>query len=432
MTHAARSSVAATLLRAALLCLSLALLWGPPGGANAGDAPVPLLEKGHPVDWWFVFKFNAASFPHCGAGNREARVCRFGGVVQEDYTAYSQQFVYASSERDGHALKKGMGCLGDTITDPVGATFDQVYNNSYQYVIWNDQPYGDPKIAACTASQQNCGAPWGHSKGLLAWNETGAGFVLQVSTPSWPESGSKHAPRKDGNTLGCVSDNNVKLSQHFFALKLTKDDVLKVLKALQNASVVTTNDPQVMRTEGGPKDVGDLAHALGTLSHATAATSDTLSTGVLLFSKPSSMHVPPWQMVSSLLGGVDLRTVTFWNAPFIPTTTAHTPITCWDHSLSKKPGAVEIAATGQWDGKELGFKAGSNHAKVGVSKSGSKHYAIFGDLNQQGTISGDCAHGQNLRGGLFFVLDDKVFADSLAEMIDGDTASTTIPRIKKK
>jgi len=29
-------------------------------------APAPLLSKGHPVDWWFVFKFNAKSFPGCG------------------------------------------------------------------------------------------------------------------------------------------------------------------------------------------------------------------------------------------------------------------------------------------------------------------------------------------------------------------------------
>jgi hypothetical protein len=30
--------------------------------ANAADAPVPLLEKDKPVDWWFVYKFNAQTF----------------------------------------------------------------------------------------------------------------------------------------------------------------------------------------------------------------------------------------------------------------------------------------------------------------------------------------------------------------------------------
>src|SRR2546421_12659613 len=37
----------------------------------------PLLQKGHPVDWWFVFKFNSAAFPGCGSG--ADRTCPFGG-----------------------------------------------------------------------------------------------------------------------------------------------------------------------------------------------------------------------------------------------------------------------------------------------------------------------------------------------------------------
>jgi hypothetical protein len=63
---------------------------------------------------------------------------------------------------------------------------------------------------------------------------------MQVTTPSWPTSGSKKHPRThDGNTLGCIDDDNVLVSQHFFALKLNKQDLIDVLRALQNASVVT-------------------------------------------------------------------------------------------------------------------------------------------------------------------------------------------------
>jgi len=38
------------------------------GGALEADADAltPLLKKGRPVDWWFVFKFNASSFPDGG------------------------------------------------------------------------------------------------------------------------------------------------------------------------------------------------------------------------------------------------------------------------------------------------------------------------------------------------------------------------------
>ena len=121
--------------------------------------------------------------------------------------------------------KQGGGCIGDTTADPLGATFGQVYNGSFFYVLWNDQFYGDPL--------KDKDAPRGHSKGMLAWNNNGTGMVLQVSTPSWPASGSAMEPRKtDGNTLGCVADNDVLVSQHFFALALSKDDVVAVLKAL--------------------------------------------------------------------------------------------------------------------------------------------------------------------------------------------------------
>jgi hypothetical protein len=94
-------------------------------------APAPLLDKGHAVDWWFVFKFNSAKFPACGGATRS---CIFGGTVQS-YQHYGQQFVYASNENE--SLQSGTGCLGDTTTDPVGATYDEVYNGKYYYVVRN-------------------------------------------------------------------------------------------------------------------------------------------------------------------------------------------------------------------------------------------------------------------------------------------------------
>ena len=141
-------------------------------------------------------------------------------------------------------------------TEAIRATFDQVYNGELFYVIWNDQFYGDP-----IASQSS---PEGHSKGMLAWDKDGDGFVLQVSTPSWPASGSSDHPRQtDGNTLGCVKDNDVLVSQHFFSLKLNKDDVVTVLKALQNASVVTDPTKSQIVNNGGPPDIRALVNGLG-------------------------------------------------------------------------------------------------------------------------------------------------------------------------
>lgn len=391
---------------------------------KSSGAPAPLLTNGHPVDWWFVFKFNGKDFPGCDGG--ATRTCLFGGQVQ-NYSAFSQQFVYASSEN--HSLQNGSNCAGDTTTDPIGATFDQVYNGSFHYLIWNDQFYDDPKIAGCT---KECGSPWGHSKGLLAWNDAGEGFVLQVSTPSWPAAGSKNSPRKtDGNTLGCTKDNDVQVSQHFFALRLTKDDLVKVLTALQNASVVTDPKNSQIVSNGGPADVQGLVNNLGKESKNTTVTKATLSSGVQLISKPSSLHVPPWQMVSSLLGGVSLRAATWWTSPEIDTTTSATTVSCWSPSLGT-PGPVEIAITGHWAGQEIGLQGGlgpeHNHAKVGVSTSGTSHYSIFGDMNQQGTLSGpNCASSQNGRGGLFYVVDDPDLSASVAGLITGNTGHVFAP-----
>jgi hypothetical protein len=392
--------------------------------ADSTAAPVPLLEKGHPVEWWFVFKLNSSAFPGC-AGDA-ARACLFGGDVQ-DYKWFGQQYVYASSETP--SLQEGSNCAGDTTSDPIGATFDQVYSNSFYYVIWNDQFYKDPPIEGCSKS---CGAPWGHSKGMLAWNEAGEGFVLQVTTPSWPASGNSKFPRKtDGNTLGCVKDDNVEVSQHFFALRLTKDDLVKVLMALQNASVVTDpKNPQVVNN-GGPTDIQHLVQNLGIKSKSLTETKAELSSGVDLISKPSGLHVPPWQLVSAVLGGVSLRAATWWANPKIYTTTSSTDITCWDDSL-RKPGPVEIATTGNWADKEFGLTGGPgpnfNHAKAGVSTAGNEHYSVFGDMNQQGSASGQkCSSSQNGRGGLFYVINNPELHDSLENLLKGGTAPTKAP-----
>ena len=132
-------------------------------------------------------------------------------------------------------------------------------------------------------------------------------------------------------------------------------------------------------------------------------------------------------MVSPVLDGVYLRAATWWANPPIPSTTSSTTIECWDPSLNK-PGAVEIATSGHFGGKTFGLRgiAGpdGNHAKIGISTSGTHHYAIFGDMNQQGAISGTCKSSQNGRGGLFFVIDDAELYTSVKDLISGDSAPT--------
>jgi hypothetical protein len=417
--------VGALTLKAFVYCLSVC---AGVSAAMAQPAPVPLLDTGHPVNWWFVFKFNAAAFPACGGA---ARQCRFGGDVQP-YASFGQQYAVASSEEP--SLVKGGGCAGDSTADPIGATFDQVYNGSYSYVVWNDQFYGDPHMAICTGEDNNCGGTWGHSKGMLAWNANGEGMVLQVTTPSWPAAGSSRHPRtSDGNTLGCVRDDNVMVSQHFFALKLNKDDVVKVLTGLANASVVTDPANLQVVSSGGPPDLQALVATLGRKSTGVAPSEMTLSSGVTLISKPSRLHVPPWQLVSATLGGVPLRTATWWTGPTIGSTDGGTTLGCWDDILGHA-GVVEIATSGRWQGSTFGLTGGPgrdfNHAKLGVSLAEPLPYAIFGDLNQQGSWTPrirPCTSSQNARGGLFYVVPNPQLAASLRDLLTGGTAPADTP-----
>ena len=93
---------------------------------------------------------------------------------------------------------------------------------------------------------------------------------------------------------------------------------------------------------------------------------------------------------------------------------------------------MDIATSGQWDGKSFGLTGGSgpnfNHAKIGVSTAAGSTLVAFGDLNQQGdALVSDkkrCGSSQNGRGGLFFVLDDQPLHDSVASLIAGETAPT--------
>ncbi|HKR23700.1 MAG TPA: deoxyribonuclease II family protein, partial [Allosphingosinicella sp.] len=363
------------------------------------------------------------------AANDPARACPFGGSPAAYTQAFGQQYAFASSANP--ALQAGTGLIGTSTGDPLGATFAQIFNGGYSYVVWNDQFQGSP-IA-------NRGAPWGHSKGILAWNDNGDGLVIQVSTPGWPGSGSARAPRQgDGNTLGCTTGNNVMFSQHFFALRLSPLDVQQVLDGLANASVVTDVTVPQLASIGGPQPIASRAQTLGRLSTSTAIVSRTLSSGVRLIAKPSALQVPPWQMVSAMLGasgassGPALRTANWWAAPTIPSTTQAGDPGCW--GIAQHPGPVAIATSGVWSGRAIGLWGGhapnGNHAKIGVSVGGAPYYTILGDLNQQGSLapaSRPCQSSQNGRGGLFFVVDNQPLHDSVAALIAGNTASL-LPR----
>lgn len=384
----------------------------------------PRLGDNSTVDWWFAYKLNSDSFPKCST----TRDCIFGGTVQ---TAGGYKYGWGmqyllTSHVSGVTQEMSMhsNCIGDG-ADPVAKTFEQIYGGSASnYIIWNDQFYDDPAIKLDPPCSSYCSAPWGHSKGTLAWDADGNGFVMQVTTPSWPGSGSPSYSRKEqGNTLGCVKDDNVEAAQQFFALRLTSSDVKSVVVALQRAMVVTDpTNPQLVKLTDGPSDIAALARDLGKSVSDKTPYDNKLSSGVRLLAKPSYLHVPPWQLVSAMTGTA-LRTATWWAGDTINSQHGGTP-GCWSSELGT-PLEVQIATTGQWQGKSMNMKGAyaGNHAKLGVSLNGT--LSIMGDMNQDGSYTPDehsCDSSQNGRGGLFFALDDAGLHKSLQSLLTGETA----------
>jgi Deoxyribonuclease II len=390
-------------------------------------APSPLAGSGQPVDWMFAFKFNAATVlgtPDDGTTPPEGSPGIFGGIAGNYPNGHNQQYVFATSSHP--TLVQGSGFIGATLQDPVGATFAQIYEHpGYSYVLWNDQFYNNPL--------PNLDAPWGHSKGLVAWNEQGEGLVLQVSTPSWPAAGSSQHPRQnDGNTLGFIHDDDIEVSQHFFAVKLTPADLAVVLAGLANASVGTSLAQPSLVQNGGPAHLQALVKKLGTQTTGHACTLTTLSTGIQFLAKPSGLQAPPWQLVSAKLGGLPLRVASWWQDPQIYSTPAGEVPLCWATGLGT-PGPVDIATNGNWQGIVIGLQGGDgpnfNHAKIGVSTDPAKPICIFGDLNQQGALTPNYSHpgqtcdsSQNGRGGTFYVINHPLLYASVAQLLQGASA----------
>jgi hypothetical protein len=140
---------------------------------------------------------------------------------------------------------------------------------------------------------------------------------------------------------------------------------------------------------------------------------------VQIVAKSGLLHVPPWHMVSALLGGEPLVVATWWTGPQkIQDTKAMKP-GCWDSSLGTA-GSIRNAEIGKWRNKTFGLTGAAspdrNHAKLGVSKTGA--FVIFGDFNNEGALSESCDVNQNTRGGLFYIVGNKTLANEVRDLLD--------------
>ena len=203
---------------------------------------------------------------------------------------------------------------------------------------------------------------------------------MQVTTPIGPEPEARSTrDPKNGNTLGCRKGQYVLVSQHFFALKLKQGRRGQSLTALQNASVVTdTHNPQIVKN-GGPTDITVLVARLGVKSTGTAFhprhSFDWRAVDFKAFRAPcatvaNGVFGARWRLTKScnLVG-----------EPQIPSTTSSTTIDCW--TRRSHPWRSRNCNLRAVSGQDIWLKgladADGNHAKIGVSTSGSSSLHNF-------------------------------------------------------
>ena len=270
---------------------------------------------------------------------------------------------------------------------------------------------------------------------MLAWNETARASSCRCRRRRGPAPAAS-VSRKSGNTLGCVkTNNNLVASQHFFALKLNKEDLLEGAAGDAKRERRHRSDNRQIAQNGGPPEIRDAAEELGKKPHEKLRhkkpddlkiIQTQLTADVMLISKPSNAER------AALADGVGAarrrlrahRHMVGLAADLLDQEVDQDRLLGGHVEVRQKsPGDVIIAKNGTFGGRPLGLIGGQNHAKVGVVTSGRTSFSIFGDLNQQGTINpvkGKCDASQNGRGGMFFVVKNDELFKTLSDMLEGE------------
>ncbi len=217
----------------------------------AKDEIFSLDGHGKPVAWWVVIKIpwevrNAHGQyvrPPCDCPKPE---CENVGVQVEEERKFGLCYLYADANQPQLKYFRDMGydCLGQGGLDPVSQTLRQRENATY-WAYFNDQLNG---IALQVNKSQVCSGANdfnAHSKGALAFNANTGGFVLQSSTPNFPDP----SPVAKGEfvRLGCQHDNNVEYAQHMFSMSLGSDAMHTLGKGWQAARLCSANHYHAIR-----------------------------------------------------------------------------------------------------------------------------------------------------------------------------------------
>jgi len=365
-----------------------------PGGINCPEVTGKVQARnmnGKPVDWWVIIKWpsslvdgstscGCSECPNTPKPGKGAGACYY----YMDNTSSAPTW-YGS----GNCLNTCDNALSKTIAQATGT------NN---FGVWNDaldQPW--------TSSGTSCSAPRAHSKGMVCYDKEG-GFVLNVSTPHFPQDSSN-----PGNSpAGCQNDDNLSYAQHFFCMSLDTSNLKVWGDAAENAKLCGSNNAW---------DVGDILSRTGkpggtTQPHVKLETMG--GTPIVMTVKSGSDYVNPWSIVSASLGK-ELEVVSWTSLD--DGSSGWGNADCFSSSTYPAKGMVQVATMGNQEHGIFKTVNSHTHAKFAISKGdNSGNWITLGSMNQQDS--------QAKRGGEFYSIQNEALWKALNAMIQAGSTKT--------
>ena len=353
----------------------------------------PLDGNGAPVDWWFLLKLPqgapcAGCAAPCGNADRKTGSC----------------YLYADSNNP--TLRMHTALKFDCLSGPNNPATRTLRQAAPQMLVWNDQAT-DTSIPGKYAD--NCSAPKAHSKGA-AYMSNGNGFILNTSTPNFPDP--------DSSTLGCQSTNNTLVSQHMFCFAVDAANMDKWRAAVTAARLCVI----------ASKNFEYSAPATPRLPTQDVDIRTVKGMDIRLLVKSAADDYIPWDMVARRLGS-NLSVLSWYASPRTAPLCAGAPSACLADSATTAANSVGIVTkitlpdkSFSWCGRGLPNGL-SNHAKVAVS-TGADPWVVAGSMNMQGTLDDTCESSQLGRGGEFYAFRHPALHASLSALFTACDACT--------
>ncbi|CAK4090154.1 unnamed protein product [Aphanomyces euteiches] len=417
--------------------------------------------QGNPVSWWFVLKLpwqtrNAKGEYIDTPCDCPRPDCSNVNVEIQDERKFGLCYLYADANNSTLRYFRDVGfdCLGQGGNDPVSQTLRAGKNATY-WAYFNDQYNG---IAEKQDKKRTCSADDGfnaHAKGAVAFEADTGGFILQTSTPNFPDPTIASSDEQDDFVrLGCQHDNNVEYSQHLFAMSVGSDGIDLVGNAWHSARLCSANHYDDMvemlaspalrqNKEHAVADALVNAEAVEKPSiNVTFTTKGSRKVSISAVVKNKQSEVPPWAMVASAFES-DLSVASWWDEGYgIPTLCDGDKYDSTPHNfcLTNNPIALRQDGTFPYNVENLmeasltlpsksklswslrgGRVRDGNHGKwaLATPRHGqSSGLSIFGDMNMEGyPCSKTCSGSQGGRGGSFYGIQDADLHKSLVELI---------------